>query len=109
VRVPGIPEIRTGPPAGTKPEVKVPLPPQPPKIDPRNPPAPRADATKLQKARHILSQGLRILGQYIKSSPIMVIVDPEALQEIACQENPYSQTCIYGPFPGCCKRRLPIY
>lgn len=106
VRAPGLPEIKTEPRIG-RPEVRVPPKPQIPVQNPSRPTLP-VDATKWQKFKFGVGQGLRILGQYIKGSPIMIIVDPEALQEIACQENPYSRECIYGPFPGCCKIRRPM-
>jgi hypothetical protein len=101
-----MPEIKTEPKVG-RPEVRVPPKPQIPRIDPNKPTLPK-DATKMQKFKFGVGQVLRGLGQFFKNSPIFIMVNPEAVQDVACQENPYSQMCIYGPFPGCCRIRRPM-
>jgi hypothetical protein len=102
IRVPGMPEIRTEPPPNTRPEARVPPKPEIPKQNPNKPELPRNPSVG-QRIRFAFSQGLRILGRYF--SPLQIIIDPEAVQDAACQENPYSQLCMYGPFPGCCRFR----
>ena len=101
LRAPGMPEIRQEPRIG-RPEVRVPPKPQIPVQNPNNPELPK-NLTWRQRLKIGFSQGLRILGRFF--SPLQIMIDPEAVQDAACQENRYSQLCMYGPFPGCCRFR----
>jgi hypothetical protein len=102
IRVPDLPEIRTEPQQG-KPEARVPPRPEMPGIDPENPPYPR-NGTRAQKIGWALSRFKDLLG-----GPITIMVNPEIIQDAACRENPYSYLCINGPYPGCCRRKGPVY
>ena len=105
VRLP--PGISTEPPKGA-PTTGVPEPPQLPGVDPENPRLPD-NASRSLRIRLIFAQALRALSDYFGRSPLTIMGNPEAVQDAACRENPNSDLCINGPFPGCCQRRRPIF
>lgn len=104
VRLP--PGVSTEPPRG-KPEVRVPPRPQPlPPIDPETPRLPD-NASRGLRWRFRLALLLKGAADFIKQRTPIIIVNPEAIQDVACKENPFSDMCINGPFPGCCPIRRP--
>lgn len=107
VRIPGGKEVdpHPKPPQGI-PETKPPSPPDPVRINP-NPEKVRLpeNASRWVRFKLGLALVLRGLGNYL--SHVVIMVDPEALAEIACEEDPSSEMCrqfqIYLPPEKRCK------
>lgn len=91
-RMPNGEPIRPNPLPETRPEVRTPEQFPVPKVDKANPTLPE-NASRMMRFRYGLSRIIAGLGSFVKHSTLFVTIDPAAMAEEACTQDPTSSLC----------------